>query len=420
MAKMQHKETAKTWKRIEVGLVLQGGGALGAYEWGAVTGLLELMDNVEAQGRAIDLIAVSGVSIGAINAACIVGAKSRVNACARLKSLWQDLALETPAYWSSMRLDLSSFGLPSIDPSRDLSLWGLPGFYVPRADVMQFAKWTSYYDTRPLIATLERHIDFDALNASGTKFSIAAVNIKTGKLTRFRNYAVTETEAKKDAIKARFASKAIPDNKHERITPSHIRASGSLPPQFPWTTIGKDHYWDGGIVDNAPLSDVMDAFSPGEDVERLVVVMNLYPLHAQLPQNLHEVDDRVHELSYGNRVRQDHETAERLNHLVATIQQLAKLVPESDLTSELRDDIAKAALLKVVRVVEIDMQNPHPDPSQQQPFDDMEGLRDFSPRTIERRRALGREIALGRLEPVLGHLPPTAQPAAAEAVASRS
>jgi hypothetical protein len=76
--------------------------------------------------------------------------------------------------------------------------------------------------------------------------------------------------------------------------------------------------------------------------------------------------------------------------------------------------------LKVVRVVEIDMQNPHPDPLQQQPFDDMEGLRDFSPGTIERRRVLGREIALGRLEPFLGRLPSPTQPTAAEAVASRS
>ena len=82
--------------RIEIGIVLQGGGALGAYEFGAITALLELMDEIEIPGRSVRLVAVTGVSIGAINAACVVGASDRADARKRLQSLWSDLSLETP------------------------------------------------------------------------------------------------------------------------------------------------------------------------------------------------------------------------------------------------------------------------------------------------------------------------------------
>src|SRR4051812_31504674 len=177
----------ETWKRIEVGVVLQGGGALGAYEWGAIEGLFDLMDDAAAQGQEIGLKAVTGVSIGAINGACVVGSTNRADARRRLAGLWSDLALETPLSWIDRRIDLSSLGLPSIFASRDLSLFGLPGFYVPRTDVWNFPRWTSLYDTRPLLATLRRHVCFEALNASNTLFVVTAVDVEAGTLVRFRN-----------------------------------------------------------------------------------------------------------------------------------------------------------------------------------------------------------------------------------------
>src|SRR5947199_8221292 len=83
-------------KPVEVGVVLQGGGALGAYECGALNALLELMDQFAARGHKIVLKVVGGVSIGSINAACVVGARSNADARARLNALWDDLTLETP------------------------------------------------------------------------------------------------------------------------------------------------------------------------------------------------------------------------------------------------------------------------------------------------------------------------------------
>jgi predicted acylesterase/phospholipase RssA len=255
-------------KATEIGLVLQGGGALGAYEYGAITALLELIDKAIGKGHAVSLKAVTGVSIGAINAACVVGAASRTDARRRLASLWNDLVLETPMFWPRQA-------------RRDLALYGLPNFYSLRADMLSFATWTHVYDTRPLLPTLTRHVDFAELNASDTVFVVTAVDVESGVLRRFSNKKLDKTE-------------------RTSIEPHHVLASGSLPPQFPWTEIkeGSDarRYWDGGIVDNTPLTDAIDAFSVDKDVRRLLVVMNLFPQGARLPTTLFEVTERVDEL----------------------------------------------------------------------------------------------------------------------------
>jgi len=166
----QKSETSK--KQIEVAIVLQGGGALGAYECGGVIALLELMDEAQAAGRSVALKSVVGVSIGAVNAACVVGAADRADARRRIGELWDDLTLTTPEFWPRQA-------------QRDLSLFGLPGFYWPRSDFLRFPQWTSYYDTSPLRATLERHVDFKALNGSGILFVISAVDVESGMLKRF-------------------------------------------------------------------------------------------------------------------------------------------------------------------------------------------------------------------------------------------
>jgi predicted acylesterase/phospholipase RssA len=357
-------------KVVEVGLVLQGGGALGAYECGGIAALFELMDAAQVAGKTITLKSVVGVSVGAINAACIVGASGRSDGLKRLGALWDDLVLSAPGFWPR-------------EAQRDLSLFGLPGFYTPRTDYLGFASWTSYYDTAPLHATLERHVNFAALNASETFFLVTAVDVKAGTLKRFSNRAIGQ-----DA----------PTN----IKSEHILASGSLPPQFPWTKIGERYYWDGGLIDNAPLGDAIEAFSHGDNVCRVLVVMDLYPLSARLPRRMADVDDRVHELSFGNRLRQDGEMAERVNEFVATIGELAALVPPDAMSPGLSKRVAIARAFKTIQVVDVDMQNPviKGRPRLQDPSDDEFGLRDFSKDTVTRRRADGYSLVHDRLAPI--------------------
>ena len=106
---------AETAKRVEIGVVLQGGGALGAYECGGIGALLELMDEAEAAGCCPTLRTVSGVSIGAINAACVVGADDLKEARRRLNDLWDDLTLQAPDFWPKQAPENAWLTMPLLD-----------------------------------------------------------------------------------------------------------------------------------------------------------------------------------------------------------------------------------------------------------------------------------------------------------------
>jgi NTE family protein len=145
------------------------------------------------------------------------------------------------------------------------------------------------------------------------------------------------------------------------------------------------------LVDNTPLGDAIDAFSPGEAVDRVLVIMNLFPAEAARPSSLLEVNERVNQLRFGNRMHQDSKTAGRINELVATIEALAALVP-GELPRYVAEQVEAARRFKHVRSIEISL--PATDPK------DHYGFRDFSREGIETRRAAGRAGALSALRAV--------------------
>jgi NTE family protein len=349
----------KSAKRIEIGLVLQGGGALGAYEWGGILALFDLMDEAEKAGKNVTLRVVTGVSIGAINAACIVGAKDRSDARARLAALWNDFMIDR---WSLVPSALSS----------SVALCWVPNFY-------RFSPgFTHLYETRELLTTLSNRVDFDALNTSDTAFVVTAVDVERGTLTWFANQQVGVIAPTK-------------------IGPQHVLASGSLAPQFPWTDVNFDgqvrHYWDGGLVDNTPLGAVIDVLDPNPDVYKLLVVMNLFPVESDLPRNLTEVNERVDQLRFGNRLLQDVSTATQFNNLIKVIGRLAALVPE--LPSDLRETVDH---YKFVEPIEISLgTGDSSDDSLKDPY----GFRDFSQQGIEQRCARGYETTRQTLDHVI-------------------
>jgi NTE family protein len=347
--------TTSPAQSMEIGLVLQGGGALGAYEYGGITGLLDLIDEAVGNGQNVTLKIVAGVSIGAINAACVVGARDRADARARLKGLWDALTIVALPFVPSAVTD-------------NVALWYVPNFYTFQPTL------TSLYNTHPLVCTLSDHVDFKALNASATAFVITAADVESGELKRFANRDVGKT-------------------KGIAIEPHHVLASGSLPPQFPWTEIGSGtdahYYWDGGVIDNTPLGDAIDALSGSADVRRVIVIMNLFPVAARRPTSFAEVNDRVNQLRFGNRLRQDKSTADQFNDLIETIESIAQLVP-GGLPAELT---AKANKYKRVETVEIAL-------SADAGYEDQNGFRDFSQGGVERRRKTGRDIALKTLGPI--------------------
>ena len=203
----------------KVALVLQGGGALGSYQ----AGVYEALASSEYLPDW-----VAGISIGAINAAIIAG-NAPENRVARLRSFWEEITAPT-AWWPS---GLNGPLAVCQQKASALSalMFGQPGFFAPCAlqDWFLPEKPTSYYSTNALKGTLERLVDFDRINnPREMRFSVGAVNVRTGRFAYFDSEEIT-------------------------IRPEHVMASGALPPGFPPIEIDGEHCWDGGLVSNTPL-----------------------------------------------------------------------------------------------------------------------------------------------------------------------
>src|SRR5262249_36028486 len=270
----------------KVGLVLQGGGALGSYQ----PGVYEALASSEYLPDW-----VAGISIGAINAAIIAG-NAPENRVARLRGFWEEIT-EPSAWWpAGLRGSLADWqrkagGLAAL-------MFGQPGFFAPRTASEYFSQPTptSFYNTAALKQTLERLVDFDRINhAKEMRISVGAVNVRTGRFAYFDSARIT-------------------------IRPEHVMASGSLPPGFPPVEIDGEYYWDGGLVSNTPLQYVLD-YSPRRS--RLTFQVDVFQARGQLPSNLEEVSEREKDIRYSSRTRittenfrQKHEVRHAINELM--------------------------------------------------------------------------------------------------------
>jgi NTE family protein len=321
MADAEPRRRAKTPERLPlpdtVALVLQGGGALGAYQGGVFEGLVD-------KGIEVDWIA--GISIGAVNAAIIAGNPPR-NRLARLRAFWEEVTSALPALplaggeeWREL-VHVLSAGY--------VAAQGVPGFFSPRLLNPMFApsKSTgalSFYDSAPLAKTLDGYVDWELLNEGPIRLSVGAVNVETGNFRYF-------------------------DTRRERLDARHIMASGALPPGLPPIEIDGAWWWDGGIVSNTPLAHVLD--NQREDL--LVFQVDLFPARGALPATIMDVYSREKDIRYSSRTRQVTDQRIRLRKEREAIRKvLAKLPPE------LADDpdvahLAKLAAEHAVSVVHL-------------------------------------------------------------------
>jgi NTE family protein len=279
----------------QMALILQGGGALGAFESGVVTELVE---------RGWTPVALSGVSIGAINAAGIAGARDGdINAS--LRNLWAAITLPE---------------VPWLPPSQqaNLSLLGNPNFWRSRTDYLNMANWTSLCDTTPMRATLETHCDFDQIrDAAHMRVAVTATDLTTGGSTTFSNFLSPAAQSSEQRHKARRAT----------LTPEHILASGSLPPGFPATVIDGTSYWDGGLFSNTPVDALLNLLAPDEIAHMPIFVVDLFTTAGQaLPTNLLEVQTRALALQYQNRFWAEYGGSAGLDGFVAMLDTLDGVV----------------------------------------------------------------------------------------------
>ncbi len=290
-----------------VALVLQGGGALGAYQAGVFEGLHE---------ASIECDWAAGISIGAINAALIAG-NEPTQRVERLREFWNTVTAPpllpaTSPWWThavEQGGEAARTALGWFEASRSL-LEGQRGFFVPRVPspallAQAGPEALSYYDTAPLAATLDRLVDFDRINHhdSAMRLTVAAVNIASGNFELF------------DSQRGPWAG---------RIALEHILASGALPPGFAAVEIDGQHYWDGGLVSNTPLSAVLDA-QPRRDT--LAFQVDLWSARGPLPKNLLDVEERAKDIRFSSRTRAVTQQLERERHLRRLLREVLARVP---------------------------------------------------------------------------------------------
>ncbi|MGA7807844.1 patatin-like phospholipase family protein [Bradyrhizobium sp.] len=323
-------------------LVLQGGGALGAFEFGAVRALYE-------KNLAPDVIA--GVSIGAITAVLL----ARPAGGKPLDAL--------AAFWKKVTVP-GELLPPPLRPYA--SFWGNPHFFTPRLDYLNWLTWTYFYHTEPLRRTLGELVDIDKLQQPGADplLLVSATNVAKGEIEYF--------------------------DSRQGLQLDHIMASGSLPPAFPMTVIdqpppiGEQSYWDGGLFDNTPLGAVLDRLDPSPDAERTIYVVNLFPNKGPLPGNMPGVAERMKNLQFANKTLEDIKLLCRFNEVAELMQALDSLPDDHAIKQHAAYQAMKRrGYVRVPRIVAITP----PEPSEE--FADA----DFSPEALVRREKQGYDLA---------------------------
>jgi NTE family protein len=388
---MTRRKTHKAQQRPAfecVALLLQGGGALGAYQAGVFQALSEAN---------IGLDWVAGISIGAINAALIAGNAPDAR-LEKLRKFWELVTTPPLALWNSHGARVRAFnravggrpdqaandvplsdaagsahGAPkpekeriedlldfwesvlagassawSVDPrllaprgdvARSLAnqmsaglalIGGASGFFKPRLPVpwLQAAgtvEATSYYDTAPLKATLERLVDFDRINAGETRFSVGAVNVATGNFVYF-------------------------DNTTHTIGSEHVMASGAMPPGFPPVEIEGEYYWDGGLVSNTPLQWVLES-EPRLDM--LAFQVDLWSARGAFPRTMAEVMTRQKEIQYSSRTRANSDRFRYAQKLRGALASLLEKLPDELKNSPEAASLDPIANRKVYNLVQL-------------------------------------------------------------------
>lgn len=283
----------------QVVLVLQGGGALGAYQVGVFEALHE---------AGIEPDWVIGISIGAINAALIVGNPSE-RRLDRLHSFWDRVTGGAINPWATFdqtnvfaNMVTLTRGIPNFFRSNP-AIWG-------GAHVQVGVESAAYYSTDPLRETLAALVDFDHINAGATRLTVGAVNVRSGAMRYF-------------------------DNRRETLALEHVMASCALPPAFPAVRVEGEPYWDGGIYSNTPIEAVLDD-NPRRD--SVIFAVTVWQPTGPEPELVWQVLTRQKDIQYASRAHGHIARQKQIHHLRHIIRELiGKLPPSIQDTQQVRE-----------------------------------------------------------------------------------
>jgi NTE family protein len=336
----RHKESRKT----ENVLVLQGGGSLGAFACGVFKALVK--KNIR-----IDIAA--GTSIGAVNAAVIVGSKTD-HPEKDLEEFWIELAESSPmiipdTFMFEYDTAARSYVTKKISSaSANAAIFGVPKMFVPRWNWWNWdnksmlskgeaeqgkmqqqqqqyffdpRSWTYLYDHSPLAETLDKYIDYKKINLASTKeelpevlrLIITAVDVMTSKPLVF-------------------------DNTKMEIKSKHILASSGYPIYgFPWVEVEDSVYaWDGSLLSNTPVREVLSV-SPRDD-KNIFIVENYTRNTHRLPSNMAEVESRAKDIVFCDKNMDNIKMSRLITRHIQLVERLyevfEKLVDQSKLEPE--------------------------------------------------------------------------------------
>jgi NTE family protein len=302
-------------------LVLQGGGALGAYQAGAFEALSEA-------GIVPDW--VSGISIGAINAAVIAGnaPERRVE---KLRAFWNAVSSGLQSSpWLPSQFARAFFNELTAAAGASLGVTGFfePRFLSPLLEPAGTPAALSFYDTAPLHKTLTELVDFGRIQSGPVRLSVGAVNVRTGNVVYF-------------------------DSKERALAPEHIMASGALPPGFPPMIIDGEAYWDGGLVSNTPLQYVLDSGGPRDDM--LVFQVDLFSARGPMPRTISDVMEREKDIRFSSRTRLNTDVFREIQTLRRAAKRLTSKLPaelSDDPDARLLADNACDAAITIVHLIQ--------------------------------------------------------------------
>jgi NTE family protein len=284
------RSTQRTGLPGQVVLVLQGGGALGAYQVGVYEALHD---------AGIEPDWVIGTSIGAINAALIAG-NLRQQRMERLNAFWRNV--EQP---NASIGPLDWLGMGNALANMTTVMRGIPAFFEPNLSALRGTKAhvgvesAAYYSTEPLRRTLGELVDFGSMHASPTRLTVGAVNACSGAMRYF-------------------------DSRKETLCVEHVMASGALPPAFPAVRVDGQPYWDGGIYSNTPIEAVLDD-SPRRD--SLIFAVNVWHQTGEEPESIWQVMSRQKDIQYASRADSHIARQKQIHRLRHVIRQLARQLP---------------------------------------------------------------------------------------------
>jgi len=300
MARMSlHDELRSHGQQV---LVLQGGGALGAYQVGVYQALHEA--GVEPDW-------VIGTSIGAINAGIIAGSKP-AERMDRLREFWRRVEHGHVFEWA-LPTELSNLW------RNWTTIWnGLPALFTPNSAAFTSPhahlgpEGAGYYSVEPMRRTLADLIDFDEVNGGDVRLTVGASRVTSSEMHYF-------------------------DSRDMPLGLDHIMASGALPPAFPAVRIDGELYWDGGILSNTPVEVVFDD-NPRRN--SMVYAVHIWNPHGSEPETIWEVMNRQKDVQYSSRSGSHIKRQRQLHRLRHVITELSALVPDD---MRRNTDVAKLA-----------------------------------------------------------------------------